>query len=200
MKQSSDYRAHFKKADPKIYELAKKFKLEPIVDSGNYFEKLCDIIIGQQLSGKVADVIFARFKTLFPSGKITPKAVLKLTDLQIRNIGTSNSKAAFIKDLAKKVETGEISFEDIGSLSDEEITGMLTEVHGIGPWTVEMFLMFSLGRPDVFSTGDLGLLRAVEKIYGLEEPSKQEREALSLKWSPFRSFAARLLWKSLDNR
>lgn len=200
MKHVGDYRAHFKKVDPKIFELAQIYELEEIVDTGNYFEKLCDTIIGQQLSGKVADVIFARFKGLFPNSQITSRNVLKLTDLQIRNIGTSNSKVAFIKDLAKKVDSGEINFEDMGSLTNEEITDMLMGVHGIGPWTVEMFLIFCLGRPDVFSTGDLGLLHAVEQIYGLEEPTKQEREELSLKWSPFRSYAARLLWKSLDNR
>lgn len=200
MKHSGDYRAHFKEVDSKIFELAQIYELEEIVDTGNYFEKLCDTIIGQQLSGKVADVIFSRFKDLFPNGQITPKGVLKLTDLQIRNIGTSNSKVAFIKDLAKKVDSGEISFEDMGSLTNEEIAEMLMSVHGIGPWTVEMFLMFCLGRPDVFSTGDLGLLRAMEKVYGLEEPSSQEREELSLKWAPYRSYAARLLWKSLDNR
>ncbi len=200
MKQRADYRAFFKKTDPKIFELSNKYPLEEIIDSGNYFEKLCDIIIGQQLSGKVADVIFARFKELFVNGQITPKNVIKLTDLQIRNVGTSNSKVAFIKDLATKVDSGEINFEEMGSLTDENVMEMLTPVHGIGPWSVEMFLMFSLGRPDVFSKGDLGLLHAVERLYELEGPTKLELEELSQKWSPYRSYASRLLWKSLDNR
>lgn len=194
------YRAHFKKVDPKIYKLSIRCELEPIIDGGNYFEKLCDIIVGQQLSGKVADVIFARFKALFANGQITHKNVLKLTDLQIRNVGTSNSKVAFIKDLAKKVDKGEIILQDLGSLDDSEIMTMLTAVHGIGPWSVEMFLIFCLGRPDVFSSGDLGLLRAVEKLYGLEDPTREELTELAQKWSPYRSYAARLLWNYLDNR
>ncbi|MBI3342429.1 DNA-3-methyladenine glycosylase 2 family protein [Candidatus Curtissbacteria bacterium] len=200
MGKALNYHAHFKKVDPKIFGLALKYKLEEIVDTGNYFEKLCDTIIGQQLSGRVADVIFARFKALFPKGKVTAKGVLKLKDLQIREIGASNSKVAFIKDLAAKVQSGEITFEGLGNLTNEEIAKMLTSVHGIGPWTVEMFLMFCLGRPDVFSTGDLGLLRAIEKLYDLDSPSKSQMADLSLIWSPYRTYAARLLWKSLDNR
>lgn len=183
----------------KIYELALKFELEPLIKTDNFFERLCRTIIGQQLSGKVARVIFARFADLFPKNKIEPHAVLELTDTKIRSVGMSNSKVAFIKDLAKKVIDGEVDLERVDEFSDAEIIEQLTKVYGIGPWSAEMFLIFSLARPDVFSSGDLGLLRAIEKLYGLKNPSREKLEKISEKWSPYRSFASRLLWKSLDN-
>lgn len=199
MKKKLDHLGYFKKVDPKIYRLALKFELAPIKKSQNHFERLCREIVGQQLSGKVARVIFARFVDLFPNGKIDREIILKFSDKKIRACGMSNSKVAFIKDLAAKVKSGEVDLERIDDLTDEEVVEHLIMVHGIGPWTAEMFLIFSLGRPDVFSSGDLGLTRAVEKLYGLKNPSKERLEKISLKWSPYRSLASRLLWKSLDN-
>lgn len=193
------YIAHFKKVDPKIYNLALAYPLEDLEVSKDHFEKLCREIIGQQLSGKVARVIFGRFKELFLKGKIDPKTVLKLDPEKIRSVGMSNSKVAFIRDLSQKVVSKELDFAKIDTLEDELIIKSLTRVHGIGPWTAEMFLIFSLGRLDVFSTGDLGLLRAVEKLYGIKNPSKEKLSKISVKWSPYRSYASRLLWKSLDN-
>lgn len=199
VKKKSDHLVHFKKVDAKIYKLALVFELEPIIKPDNFFERLCRTIIGQQLSGKVARVIFARFCDIFPNGVIEPEAVLKVSDKRMRSVGMSNSKVAFIKDLAAKVKSGEVDLVRIDELSDGEIIEHLTKVHGIGPWSAEMFLIFSLGRPDVFSLGDLGLLRGVEKLYGVKNPSKEKLEKISKKWSPYRSFASRLLWKSLDN-
>ncbi|MDO8486944.1 MAG: DNA-3-methyladenine glycosylase 2 family protein [Candidatus Curtissbacteria bacterium] len=197
--KNSLYASHFKKVDPKIYGLSLRIKLVEIVKPDSYFERLCRTIIGQQLSGKVARVIFARFTDLFPDGRIDPEMLLKLTDAKIRSVGMSNSKVAFIKDLAAKVVSRDVDLERIDDLTDAKIIEHLTKVHGIGPWSAEMFLIFSLGRPDVFSSGDLGLLRAVEKLYGIKNPSKEKLEKISEKWSPYRSFASRLLWKSLDN-
>lgn len=196
---NSPYLAHFKKVDGKIYRLALATTLEPIVKPENYFERLCRTIIGQQLSGKVARVIFARFIDLFPKGKIDPQTVLKLTDAKIRAVGMSNSKVAFIRDLAAKVKSSEVDLVRIDEFSDAQIIEHLTRVYGIGPWSAEMFLIFALARPDVFSSGDLGLLRGVEKLYGIKNPSREKLEKISKKWSPYRSFASRLLWKSLDN-
>lgn len=197
--KNSSYIAHFKKVDPKIYRLALKHKLEEVEVTKDHFEKLCREIVGQQLSGKVARVIFARFVDLLPKDKISPEAILKIPDEKMRACGMSNSKVAFIKDLATKVKSGEVDLVKIDKFSDEEVTAYLTKVHGIGPWTAEMFLIFSLGRPDVFSFGDLGLLRGFEKLYGIKNPTKAKMATISLKWSPYRSFASRLLWKSLDN-
>ncbi len=191
--------AYFKTADPKIYKLALTIKLEPIEKSQDHFYHLCREIVGQQLSGKVARVIFSRFIDLFPNGVIDPKKVLKLSDKQIRACGMSSSKVAFIKDLAAKVVSGDVDLVRIDDLTDAEVVKHLTSVHGIGPWTAEMFLIFALGRPDVFSSGDLGLTKAVEKMYGVKSPSRKDLGKISEKWSPYRSYASRLLWKSLDN-
>lgn len=194
-----DYVSHFRKVDGKIYKLALTIPLEPIVKSQDHFYHLCREIVCQQLSGKVARVIFERFVDLFPDGKIDSGMILKFSDKKIRAVGMSNSKVAFIKDLAKKVKSKEVDLEKIDDLADEEVAECLVGVHGIGPWTAEMFLIFSLGRPDVFSGGDLGLLRAVERLYKIKSPSKKDLEKMSEKWSPYRSYASRLLWKSLDN-
>lgn len=199
MKNKVLFIAFFKKVDPTLYQLSLAIELEEIARPDNLFERLTRTIVGQQLSGKVARVIFARFVDLFPNGVIGSEAVLKLADAKIRAVGMSNNKVAFIKDLAKKVKSGEVDLERVDELSDEEVIGHLTRVHGIGPWSAEMFLIFALARPDVFSTGDLGLLRGVEKLYGIKNPSKKELLDISARWSPYRSFASRLLWKSLDN-
>lgn len=197
--KNSLFASHFKKVDPKLYKLSLAIDLVEVVRPNSLFERLTRTIVGQQLSGKVARVIFARFVDLFPNGKISPEAILKLSDAKIRAVGMSNNKVAFIKDLAAKVKSGEVDLERIDQFSDAEIIEHLSKVHGIGPWTAEMFLIFALGRPDVFSLGDLGLLRGVEKLYGVKNPSKKKLAELSAVWSPYRSFASRLLWKSLDN-
>ncbi|MEX2028525.1 MAG: DNA-3-methyladenine glycosylase 2 family protein [Candidatus Curtissbacteria bacterium] len=193
------YKAYFKRVDAKIYELALQINLELIVKPESYFERLCRTIVGQQLSGKVANVIFGRFEALL-DGKVTPDAILKVSPKKMRAVGMSNSKVSFIKDLAVKVKSGEVDLEKIDELGDKEVVEHLVKVHGIGPWTAEMFLIFALARPDVFSTGDLGLLRGVERLYGIKNPSKKKLAQISGKWSPYRSFASRLLWKSLDNQ
>lgn len=199
MKKRMNYVSHFKKVDGKIHKLALTIKLEPIEKSHDHFYHLCREIIGQQLSGKVALVIFGRFTELFANGKIDPEMVLKLSPKKIRSVGMSNSKVVSARDLAAKVVSGDVDLLRIDELTDVEVTTHLTKVHGIGPWTAEMFLIFALGRSDVFSSGDLGLTRAVEKLYGLKNPSLEKLEKLSAKWSPYRSFASRLLWKSLDS-
>ena len=197
---------HFKISDPVIFVAAckvikkqGKFKKLKAIGPENYFAELCEAIINQQLSDKVAAVIFARFKKLFPKGKITPKSVLKIPDEKIRAIGSSYSKIRFIKDLAQKIQTGELKLETLTSLDNEKVVEELIKVKGIGPWTAEMFLMFSLGREDIFSHGDLGLRRAIQKLYKLKkEPTEKQTGKISKKWSPYRTYACMILWKSLD--
>lgn len=190
---------HFKKADPILYEFIAL--IEPIApfsqkNSDLYFEELCDSIVSQQLSGKAAATIFNRFKELFPKEKVTPKAVLKLSDEKLRSVGLSGAKTKYIKDLAQKVESGELDLSKLTSLSDDEIIEELIKVKGIGRWTVEMFLIFTLGREDVFSIGDLGLRNGLKKVYG--EKTADEIEEIIKKWAPFRSYASRILWRVLD--
>lgn len=198
-----DVKKFFKRADPTLYPIllkveSKLIKLEP-KEHSDYFLELLDSIVSQQLSGKVATVIFNRFKNLFKDGEISPEAILKISDAEIRGVGISYGKISYIKDLATKVLTNEVDLNSLNQKSDIEVINELTKVKGIGPWTAEMFLIFTLVREDVFSYGDLGLQNAIKKIYGIEKKERQKLEELVNKWSPFKSYASRILWKSLDN-
>ena len=189
-------KSHFKKVDPIIYAVMEKMDLGEWFDrpKRDYFIALCREIIGQQLSGKAADSIFARFTKLFPKKQITPDKILKLTDQQIRDVGTSWAKVRSLKDLAMQVKTKKINLEKLDRLSDEATMAELIKVKGIGPWTAEMFLIFTLKREDVFSFGDLGLNKAIKKLYG-----KRKVESIVKRWAPYRSFGSLALWHSLDN-
>jgi DNA-3-methyladenine glycosylase II len=191
---------HFKKVDPVLYyaymQLADQ-ELMTIHVPTDHFSTLCRQIIGQQLSTKVARVIFERFKNLFPKENITSTYLISIEQEVLRAIGMSNSKAQFLLDLAQKVENKEISFAKLQKLDDEGVIRELVQVKGIGPWTAEMFLIFSLGREDVFSFGDLGLKNAIKKIYGLPNATNADIAKIIIKWSPYKSHACRILWKSL---
>lgn len=191
--------AHFKKVDQTLFQTAQKIELVdlPQIEAQDYFKELCDSIVSQQLAGKAAATIFERFLNLFPNHQPTPESVLALTDEQLRSVGLSRAKATYIKDLAMKVMDGTIELTHLQELADDKVIEELTAVKGIGRWTAEMFLIFGLGREDVFSTGDLGLVNAIKRLYRMESPSQLDLEQLSLKWAPFRSTASRILWKSL---
>ncbi len=192
---------HFKKVDPKLYGVAAELELKQLVKPPDYFIDLIESIIGQQLSGKAADTIFGRFKKLFPKEKITPDYLLKIPDQKIRDAGLSFSKIKYIKGIAMAVKEKEVDLTKLEKLSDEEVIKELVKLKGVGEWTAEMFLMFSLLRADIFSAGDLGLQNAIIKIYGLKnKPTKQELLEISKKWSPHRTTASRYLWMSLNNR
>ena len=157
---------HFKKVDPVLYDAYMQLadqELMTIHVPTDHFSALCREIIGQQLSTKVARVIFERFKNLFPKENITSTYLIGIKQEALRAIGMSNSKAQFLLDLAQKVENKEISFAKLQKLDDEGVIRELVQVKGIGPWTGEMFLIFSLGREDIFSFGDLGLKNAIKK-------------------------------------
>lgn len=170
--------------------------------SVNHFHSLCREIINQQLSSKVGDVLTVRFEALCANG-VAPEHVLALSDEALRNTGMSWSKVGFIKSLAEAVRSGIFGskgLEGLEELDNEEVIVRLTKVKGIGRWTAEMFLMFSLGREDVFSHGDLGLRRAIQKLYGFKkEPTRKQIEKLEKRWTPYRTWACRALWKSLES-
>lgn len=193
---------HFRTVDPILYSLLDKHpSLKTITreKSDNYFRSLCREIIGQQLSGKAANVLFDRFENLFSRRHVIPKNVLAFSEETLRGTGMSWSKARFIRDLAQKVVSKYVQINKLGQLTDHDVMIELTKVKGIGPWTAEMFLMFSLGREDVFSYGDLGLRRAIQKLYGFKkEPSIAQMEKIVHMWKPYRTYAARILWASLD--
>lgn len=193
---------HFEKVDKILFEASKKYgDFEIIIPKKpkEYFVSICDEIVSQQFSRRVADVIFDRFRNIFPNGLITPGHILSLKQEDLRATGMSNSKAKFILDLGSKVFNREVDLEKLVLLENEKVITELTKIKGIGPWTAEMFLMFTLGREDVFSYGDLGLRNAIKRLYNLDNPTKEYVGELSLKWSPYRTYACRILWGSLEN-
>lgn len=192
---------HFKKVDPVMHGLAKRAgELEEIVPrpAARLFHALCGEIVAQQLSSVVARVIFKRFAALFPKGKVTPKALLGFSEETLRATGMSWAKARYLRDVADKITCKKVKLTALGALSDEEAIRELTKIKGIGRWTAEMFLMFSLGREDVFSHGDLGLRKALWKHYHAEKLSSKQVEKITAAWSPYRTWAARILWKLND--
>lgn len=189
---------HFKKADPLLYELAKSIDPFVLEKSQNHFIRLVRAIVGQQLSVKAATTIFGRFEKLFKK-EINAKDILSLKDDEIRACGISYPKIKYIKDLAQKVHDKELLLDTFEEADEETIITNLTKVKGIGTWSAEMFLMFALARPDVFSAKDQGLKNAMSRLYGLKNPSENELIKLSEKWSPYKTYACRILWESLDN-
>ncbi|SRR5258708_2441338 len=190
---------HFQDRDPVLFGVLGTIKEpEDVVASKDLFADLCDAIISQQLSNKVAAILVERLKVLL-GGAFTPEAIIEVSDDDIRKQGISYAKIASLKDLSNRLIQKELDFASLSLLSNDEVTTRLVQVKGIGPWTAEMFLMFSLGREDVFSPGDGGLRRAIKALYGFsKEPTKEEMLALSEKWAPFRTYACRILWRSLD--
>ena len=190
---------YLSKRDPVLAEIIKKVPPFTRRKSENYFISLVESIISQQLSVKAADTIYARFETLFAGKVITPEEVLELKDDVIRGVGISYQKISYIKDLAEKTLESGILFEQFEIMTDEEIIEELIKVKGIGRWTGEMFLMFAMGRPDVFSYGDLGIRNAIQKLYKFDhQPTQEEAEKIAENWKPQRTLACRYLWKSLD--
>jgi DNA-3-methyladenine glycosylase II len=191
---------HLKKSDPVLASVICRvgaFKMQ-YRDPG--FETLVRSIVYQQLSGRVAKVIFDRLLAAVPGGKLTPAAVLKLTPLRVRKCGLSKQKTVYIRDLAKKTARGTVNFETLRELPDDAVIACLTEVKGIGVWTAHMFLMFALERPDVLPTGDLGIRSAIRKAYGLADlPLPKKIEELAVAWRPYCSVASWYLWRSLEN-
>lgn len=191
---------HFQNVDPTLFRAFEKLgRIEGITvrEVEDYFTALSREIINQQLSDKVANIIFERFLNLFPKKKPTPEFAVKLEDQKLRHIGTSWAKVRYIKDLAQKIASKEVHFEKLKEMEDEEAISELIKIKGIGRWTGEMFLMFALGREDIFSYRDLGLRNAIKKLYKIENLTQEKAEEISIKWSPYRTYACRILWESL---
>ena len=191
---------HFKKNDPILHKVSLKITPFELEIHPNPFLRLTRSIIGQQLSVKAAATIFGRLEYLFEKNEIKPEGLLKISDEKMRAAGISYQKISYLKDLSKKVIDNEVEFSKFPELSEDVIIEELVKIKGVGRWTAEMFLMFSLGKPDVFSFGDLGLQNAIKKSYELKQkPTLKQMEKLSKKWAPFRTYAAMILWRSLAN-
>lgn len=164
-----------------------------------YFRDLVDAITSQQLSGKAAATIFRRVKEAC-GGNITPDILKKLRTEELRKCGLSFAKIKYVKDLSDKVKSQKLKIKSLDKLSDEEIISELVAVKGIGKWTAEMFLMFTLARPDVFPVDDLGIRKGFEKVTGKKWDKVKSAKFAQKHWAPHRTVASWYLWRSLENR
>lgn len=189
---------HLKKSDPVLRAIIERVGPCRMEFGPAEFHSLAEAIVYQQLNGKAAVTIFKRFAAL-AGEPLTPDGILKLSDAELRSVGLSKQKSAYLKDLSAKTREGLLDFSRLAELSDAEVIKHLTQVKGIGVWTAHMFLIFSLRRPDVLPTGDYGVQMAVKKHYNKRKlPKPQVMEKIAKPWSPYRSIACWYLWRSLD--
>jgi DNA-3-methyladenine glycosylase II len=189
---------HLKSSDPVLGGIIERVGPYRIQFRDPNFESLVKSIVYQQLSGRVASVIFERLVRAV-QGKVMPEAILKLRPSRMRSLGLSRQKTEYIRDLARHARDRRVIFDELDSLSDAAVIDHLTQVKGIGVWTVHMFLMFALRRTDVLPTGDLGIRNAIRKAYALSElPSPVEMERIAEKWRPYCTVASWYLWRSLE--
>jgi len=190
--------AHLKKCDPVLRAIIERVGPCRMEFDPAEFSSLAEAIVYQQLNGKAAATIFNRFASL-AGEPITPERTLKLTDEQLRSVGLSKQKSAYLKDLAVKAAAGTLNFSRLPELPDDEVIQHLTQVKGIGVWTAHMFLIFSLRRPNVLPTGDYGVQMAMKKHYGKRKlPKPKDMEKIARAWEPYRSVACWYMWRSLD--
>lgn len=195
MKLATD---HLSNADPILAAIIKQVGPCRLTPREPTFETLARSITFQQLSGKAAGTIFGRLQKAV-GRKFTATAFLKLTEDELRACGLSRQKIASLTDLAQHVASRRISFKKLADLSDEKIIELLSQVRGVGVWTVQMFLMFALERPNILPTGDLGIRNAIRKAYGLDAmPKPLEIVEYAEKWHPYCTLACWYLWRSLD--
>ena len=189
---------HLKKNDPVLRAIIERVGPCRMEFGPAEFSSLAEAIVYQQLNGKAAVTIFRRFAEL-AGNPLTPEGILKLNDEQLRSVGLSKQKSAYLKDLAAKTAAGLLNFAQLPDLSDDEVIKHLTQVKGIGVWTAHMFLIFSLRRPDVLPTGDYGVQMAIKKHYKKRKlPKPKDMEKIAKLWAPYRSVACWYMWRSLD--
>ena len=190
---------HLQQADPVIGGIIERVGSYRIQYREAGFETLVKAIVYQQLSGRVAQVIFERLLATLPEGPLTPEGVLSLRPARMRGLGLSTQKTVYIRDLARRVRSGSLDFSQLRQLADAQVIERLTEVKGIGVWTAHMFLIFALRRTNVLPSGDLGIRAAIRKAYGMAElPKPAEIEALGQRWHPYCTVASWYLWRSLE--
>jgi 3-methyladenine DNA glycosylase/8-oxoguanine DNA glycosylase len=209
---------HLKKSDPVMRAIIERIGPCRMQFSPPEFHSLAEAIVYQQLNGKAAETIFKRFAAL-AGDPVTPEGILKLSDEQMRGAGLSKQKSAYLKDLAAKTSRGLLDFARLPALPDVEVVEHLTQVKGIGVWTAQMFLMFTLKRENVLPTGDFGVRMAMYKHYldvqgnvqrakaakkarkrKIKLPTPEQMEKIAKRWEPYRSLACWYLWKSLDTK
>lgn len=186
--------------DPKLRTLIEAVQLPVPNPSGDLYYDLLDSIVSQQLSVKVATVIYNRFLTLFEGGYPHAKQLMRLDVEAMRAVGLSYQKANYLKNVAEFFEREQLEGKDWSNMTDDEIIKYLSQIKGVGKWTVEMILMFTLQRPDVFPADDLGIKQAMMRLYGLpdDKTTKAQMHALAEPWRPYRTTACRYLWRWKD--
>ena len=186
--------------DPRLVSLFDQFNVPALKDEENYFWSLCRSIIYQQISGKAAQVISERFINLFPSKKdLTPKQVIETNINDFYNVGLSKQKANYIKNIANAFYENIIDENRLSSLSDINIIKTLTNIKGVGPWTAEMFLIFTLKRPDVFPLTDLGIQKGFKIFFSMDKmPSISLMKDESRKWEPYKTIVSLYLWFAVE--
>jgi DNA-3-methyladenine glycosylase II len=163
------------------------------------FHALASAIISQQISGKAAESIRGRVEAHIAPDRISPQSLGRLSREELRGLGVSNQKAGYLLDLAARVASGEVPLDRMGRWPDERVIETLTRIRGIGVWTAQMFLIFSLGRMDVFPHSDLGVRSAMKKLYGLKDlPDREESHRIAESWRPYASVASWYCWRSLE--
>lgn len=196
-----------------VQHLIRDKKLKPLIESqdpvllekrNKIYLRLCSSILSQQLSTTVAKVLYKRFLGLFGNKEPTLTAILRISAEEMRAIGFSNAKAAYVHNVCRFFKERKITDASLHEMSNEEVIQLLSQIKGVGRWTVEMILIFSLGREDVFAFDDLGLKQALIKLYDLRETDKKlllsQMQEITKSWSPYRSYASIYLWKWKDGK
>ncbi len=197
-----EYKVHLVK-DRKLKKLLETHPSHQLKKRRNICTYLCASIMSQQLSTKVADVIYRRFLALYNDKEPSPQQIIDMPFDTLRSIGLSNAKTNYVKNVARfEIDFG-MSAAKLNKMSNEEVIEYLTQIKGVGRWTVEMLLMFALGREDVFAVDDLGIQNAMIKLYRLDNSDKkllkEKLIKISDKWSPYRTYACLHLWQWKDN-
>jgi DNA-3-methyladenine glycosylase II len=187
--------AYLSDIDPVMCATIERIGLCTLQPDPDIFDALVDAIISQQISVKAADAIMARVRAALPEGKVTPENLLPFDFDRLRTLGLSTPKANYIRNLVEHIDSGKLQLERLQDLDDEEVIEQLTAVKGIGRWTAQMCLIFTMGRPDVLPVDDLGFLEGIRVAYELpERPSKKEAQERGELWRPYRTFATWYMW------
>ena len=190
---------HLKQSDPVIGAIIERVGPYRIEFREPEFQTLVRSIVYQQLSGRAASTIIGRLVAALPDQRVTPEGILSLSAEQMRALGLSGQKTAYIRDLAARTLAGELNFTQLLEMTDDDVIEHLTQVKGVGVWTAHMFLIFALRRPNILPTGDLGVRSAIKRAYRLRALPKPEKiEKIAKRWHPYCSVASWYLWRSLD--
>jgi DNA-3-methyladenine glycosylase II len=191
---------HIRKNDPRLGKVLDKHGIIKFNPRGEMFEALVESILSQQIAGPAADAIIRKVRATYPDGKLQAAAMSRTPSRKLRSAGVPPQKLGYLKDLSTRVAKGKIDLEALREMEDEEIIRILDEVKGIGPWTVQMLLIFTLGRTNVLPVDDLGVRKGIQHIYSMDQmPKKEEIQRLAENWHPYCSVASLYLWRYKDS-